>query len=71
MVYKSQSWDLDLRAELGPPGGAPGAPPGSGAAAVGYLGGHQIQWMKQWVGVLNRMPPQVGVVGAGGYGWVV
>lgn len=60
LAYRAQSWDLDLQVELGPPGGTPGEAPGSGASTVAYLGGHQIQWMKQFVGVLNRMPPQVG-----------
>lgn len=58
MVYKADSWDVTLEADLGQPGasaaaaaaadGAAAGPlpallgPFSGAAAVGYLGGHQV-----------------------------
>ena len=62
VVYKADSWDVTLEAELGQPGasavaaaaaaaaegGGAAAPapaalgPFSGAAAVGYLGGHQV-----------------------------
>lgn len=65
-MYKADSWDLDLQVELGPPGGAPDEPPGSSASAVAYLGGHQIQWMKQFVGVLRSTPPQVRRLGGCG-----
>lgn len=57
VVYKADSWDVTLEAELGQPGASAAAAtaaegaaplpallgPFSGAAAVGYLGGQQVR----------------------------
>lgn len=58
-MYRADAWDVSLTAELGPLGGGAGAAPGAGTGAVvGYLGGHQIQWLKQYIALVNHLPPQ-------------
>ncbi|KAL4444145.1 hypothetical protein ABPG75_011882 [Micractinium tetrahymenae] len=55
VLYKAESMDLALAVELGGLGSAPG----EAQPAAGFLGGHQVQWMKQYVALVNKMSPQI------------